>query len=203
MLDKGILCYICCLGYGSFHVYSLVGGLVPESSGGVWLVDNIALSIGLLWKAGMVYSALSVLSLTPTLATPLGLCWVQWLSESINLCICQALAEPLRKQIYYAPVSMHFLAPTTVFESGDHRWDGSSGGAVFGWPFLQTMLHTLTLYLLLWVFCFPFLEGLKHPYFAFAVSAYHVCSFVTGLTHSEWYFLVLSICLRISWSHCF
>ena len=35
------------------------------------------------------------------------------------------------------------------------------------------------------------------------VSTYHVCSFVTGLPHSGWYFLVLPICLQISWSHCF
>jgi hypothetical protein len=38
-------------------------------------------------------SAPSVLSLTP----PLGiLCLVQWLAESICLCICQVLAEPFR-----------------------------------------------------------------------------------------------------------
>jgi hypothetical protein len=28
------------------------------------------------------------------------LCSVQWLAVSICLCICQALAEPLRKQLY-------------------------------------------------------------------------------------------------------
>jgi hypothetical protein len=33
---------------------------------------------------------------------------------SICLCICQALAEPLRRQLYQAPVSMHFLASTIV-----------------------------------------------------------------------------------------
>ena len=31
-----------------------------------------------------------------------------------------------------------------------------------------------------------------------SVSAYHVCYFVIGLPHSGWYFLVPSICLRIS-----
>jgi hypothetical protein len=36
-----------------------------------------------------------------------------------------------------------------------------------------------------------------------SVSAYHICSFMIGLSHSGWYFLVLSICLRISWSHWF
>jgi len=35
MLDKAILCYICSWSYGSLHVYSFVGGLVPGSSGGL------------------------------------------------------------------------------------------------------------------------------------------------------------------------
>ena len=34
MSNKAILCYICGWSHGSFHVYSLVGGLVPGSSGG-------------------------------------------------------------------------------------------------------------------------------------------------------------------------
>jgi hypothetical protein len=33
MPDKTILCYICIWSYESLHVYSLVGGLVPGSSG--------------------------------------------------------------------------------------------------------------------------------------------------------------------------
>jgi hypothetical protein len=36
-----------------------------------------------------------------------------------------------------------------------------------------------------------------------SVHAYHVCSFVIGLPHSGWYFLVPSICLKISSIHCF
>ena len=32
--DNAILCYICSWTHGSLHVYSFVGGLVPESSGG-------------------------------------------------------------------------------------------------------------------------------------------------------------------------
>jgi hypothetical protein len=36
-----------------------------------------------------------------------------------------------------------------------------------------------------------------------SLSIYYVCSFVTGLFHSKWCFLVPSICLRISWIHCF
>ena len=39
MLDKTILCDICSWSHGYLHVYSLVGGLVPESSGGsCWLI---------------------------------------------------------------------------------------------------------------------------------------------------------------------
>jgi hypothetical protein len=34
MSHKAILCYICIWSHGSLHVHSLVGGLVPESSGG-------------------------------------------------------------------------------------------------------------------------------------------------------------------------
>ena len=37
--DKAILCYKCSWSHGSFNVYSLVGGLVPRSSGGSgWLI---------------------------------------------------------------------------------------------------------------------------------------------------------------------
>jgi hypothetical protein len=42
-------------------------------------------------------SAPAVLSLTPPFGTPY---WVLWFTASIHLCICQALAEPLRRQLY-------------------------------------------------------------------------------------------------------
>jgi hypothetical protein len=54
-------------------------------------------------------SAPSGLSLAPPLRI---LCAVQWLVESIYLCICQALAKPLRRQLYQAPVSKYLLAST-------------------------------------------------------------------------------------------
>jgi hypothetical protein len=91
MPNKTILCNICSWIHGSLHVYSLVGSLVPGSSGGVWLVD-IVLLMGL-----QTPSDPSVLSLTPSLGTP---CSVQWLAAIIHLCTCQALAEPLRRQLY-------------------------------------------------------------------------------------------------------
>ena len=71
-------------------------------------------------------SAPWVLSLTPPLGTQ---CLVQWLAASICLCICQALAEPLRGLIYQSPVSKHLLASKIVSEFGNCIWDGSPGGA--------------------------------------------------------------------------
>jgi hypothetical protein len=72
----------------------------------VWLVDIIMLPMGL-----QTSSAPSILSLTPLLGTP---CSVQWLTMSIHLCICQVLAELLRRQLYQAPASKHFLSSTMV-----------------------------------------------------------------------------------------
>jgi hypothetical protein len=50
MSNKATLCHICSRNQGSLHVYSLVGGPVPGSSGGsdgggvmvVWLADTVA-----------------------------------------------------------------------------------------------------------------------------------------------------------------
>jgi hypothetical protein len=104
---------MCGWSHGSLHVYSLVGGLVPGTT--LWLVDIIVLPVGL-----QIPSAPSVLSLTPTLGTPLGTpCLVQWLTVSICLCICQALTEPLRRQLYQAAVSMYFLPSTIVSGFGE------------------------------------------------------------------------------------
>ena len=47
MSHKAILCYICSWSHGSFHVYSLVGGLVPRNSEGYWLVHIVVLPMGL------------------------------------------------------------------------------------------------------------------------------------------------------------
>jgi hypothetical protein len=52
-------------------------------------------------------SAPWVLSLALLLRT---LCSVQWMAVSIHFCICQALADPLRRQLYQAPVSKLLLA---------------------------------------------------------------------------------------------
>jgi hypothetical protein len=62
---------------------------------------------------------------------------------SIQLYIYKALAGPLRRQLYQAPFSKHFLASTIVSEFGDCIWDESPDGTVSGWPFLQSLLYTL------------------------------------------------------------
>ena len=105
------------------------------------MVDIVVLPMGL-----QTPSAPSVLSLTPPLGT---LCSVQWLAESIHLCICQALAEPLRRQLYEAPVSKHLLASAIMSGFGDCILDESPGGTVSGGSFLKSLLYTLSPYLLL------------------------------------------------------
>ena len=122
-------------------MYTLVGGLVPGSSGGIWLVDIVVLPTGL-----QTPSATSVLSLTSPLGT---LYLVQWLAVRICLCICQVLAEPLRRQLYQAPAIMHFLASIIVSGFGNRLWDGFPGRPVTGWSFLQSLLPILSMNLLL------------------------------------------------------
>jgi len=117
----------------------VLGGwwLSPWEPWGVWWID-IVLSMGL-----QTPSAPSVLSLTPPLGT-LGS--VQWLAVSIHICIFQTMEEPLRRQLYQAPVSKLFLASAIVTGFVMVLCDGSPGGAVPGWPLLQSLLHTLSLY---------------------------------------------------------
>jgi hypothetical protein len=80
-----------------------------------------------------------------SLAPPLGtLCSVQWMAVSIHFCIFQALAEPLRRQLYQAPVSK-LLASTIESGLGGCIWDESPCGEVSGWSFLQFLLHSLSL----------------------------------------------------------
>ena len=78
------------------------------------------------------------------------------LTMSIHLYICQALAERLRRQLYSLLSTWTFLASTIVSVFGNCIWDESPGGALSGCHFLQSLSHTLSLYLLQWVFCYPF-----------------------------------------------
>jgi hypothetical protein len=76
-----------------------------------------------------------------------SLCSIQrWLVACI--CIGQDLAEPLRRQLYQAPVSKYFLASAIVSWFGVCMWDGSPGWPDSGWPFLQSLLYFLSLHFL-------------------------------------------------------
>ena len=87
----------------------------------------------------------SVLSLTP----PLGSLSQSngWL-VSIHLCICHALAEPLRIHLYQVLVSKHISVSAIVSGFSVCLWDGSPGGAVSRWPFFQSLPPTLSPYFL-------------------------------------------------------
>jgi hypothetical protein len=81
MTEETILCYICSWSRESHQVNSLVGGLVPGSSGGYLLIHIVVPPMEL-----QVPSAPSVLSLSSSSTEALGtLCSVQWLVESIHL----------------------------------------------------------------------------------------------------------------------
>ena len=83
----------------------------PWEVWGYWLFHIVVPPMGL-----QTPSAPWVLSLAPSLGT---LCSVQWMAVSIYFCICQAVEEPLMKQLYQAPVSKHLLVSITVTEFGD------------------------------------------------------------------------------------
>jgi hypothetical protein len=68
------------------------------------------------------------------------------MAVSIHICICQAQPEPLRRQLYQTPVSKHLLASTIVSRFGKCIWDGSPGGTVTGWPFIQFLAQTMSLF---------------------------------------------------------
>jgi hypothetical protein len=59
----------------------------------------------------------------------------------MHSCICQALAEALRTQLYQVPVSKLSLVSTIVSGFDDFVWGRSPGGTISGWSFLQSLLH--------------------------------------------------------------
>ena len=136
-----------------------------------------------------------ILSLAPLLGTQYS---IQWIAVSIHLCICQAMAEPLRRQLYQAPVSKLVLASAIVSGFGGCILDGSPGEAVSRCSFFQSLLHTVSVTPSMGIL-FPLLRGILSFWanIHLSVSAYHVCSFVIGLVHSRRYPPDTSICLRI------
>jgi hypothetical protein len=73
------------------------------------------------------YGAAKPFSFLSTFSSP-SLYSVQWMTVSIHFCICQALEETLRRQLYQASVSKHLVASTIVSGFGNYIWDGSPDG---------------------------------------------------------------------------
>jgi hypothetical protein len=130
--DKAVLCYICSWSHGHSHVYSLVDGLVSGSSGGI---DLLILSF-VYWRCNPFHS------LSPFPNSSIGsLGSVRWLTVSICICITQMLKQLLRRYLNQPPVKKHFLALAIVSGFGVCRQDGSLGGVISGWLYLQSLLH--------------------------------------------------------------
>jgi hypothetical protein len=109
----------------------------PWELWGYWLVLIVVALMRL-----QTPSAPRVLSLAPSFGT---LCCVQWVVVRIHFCICRALVEPRRRQLYQAPFTKLFLTSTIVSGFSGCLWDESPSGAISGWSFLQSLLHTLYL----------------------------------------------------------
>jgi hypothetical protein len=107
MPDKVILCKIHNLSHGSLYVYSLVGGLLPGSFG----VSDWLILLFLLWvcKPLSSYSTCPNFPIVGTLLSP------------VFGCVSHALAEPLRRQLYWALVSKYFLSSTIISGFGVSR----------------------------------------------------------------------------------
>ena len=103
------------------------------------MVDIVVLPKGL-----QIPSAPSVLVLTSLLGS---LRSVQCLDASSPVLV--RLWHSLSGQLYWDPVSKHFMASAIVSGFGVSRSDGSLGVAVSGWPYLQFLLHSLPLHFLL------------------------------------------------------
>ena len=139
----------------------------PKELWGYWLVHIVVPPMEL-----KIPSAPGVVSLYPSLGT---LCSFQWMAVSIHFCICQTMPEPLRRQLYQAPVSKHLLVilfPLLWRIKVSTPW--SSFFLSFLW-IVNCILGILS-----------FWEFISCVFF------WH------WLPHSGWYSLNSSICLRIS-----
>ena len=178
-----------------YHVCTLGWWFSPRELWGYWLVHIVVPPMRL-----QTPSAPWVLSLAPSLGT---LCSVQWMAVSIQFCIYQALAEPLRRQ-QQALVGIHnSVWVWWLFMGWIPRWGSlwivissvstpyfvsvtPSMGILF--PFLSRIkVSTLwSSFFLSFMWCVNCILGILSFWanIHLTVSVYHVCSFVTGLPHS-------------------
>jgi hypothetical protein len=126
MSDKVTLNYICIWSHGSLHVHSLVGGLVPGSTG--W---SSQLMLFFLWGCSQPLCSSSPSTSSPSRVVELSLMvgskhpYLHW---SVAGRTSQGIATPDSCQ------QVPFGNSNTVGFSVC-RQDGSPGGAVPGWPF--------------------------------------------------------------------
>ena len=99
--------YICGQSHEYLHMNTLVGGPVPRTSV-IWPVDTAPPPMRL-----KTPSAPSVTSPTPPSGTQ---CSFKWYQARIQLCICQALADTLKRQTYQVAISKSFLESTIAPE---------------------------------------------------------------------------------------
>jgi hypothetical protein len=71
-------------------------------------------------------------------------------------------------------------ASTIVSGFDDSIWDGSPGGAVSGWPFLQSLLHTLYLYSSHGYFVPPSKKDRSIHTLAFLLELHVICELYLG-----------------------
>jgi hypothetical protein len=156
MSNKSILCHICGQSHGSFHVYYLVGSLVPGSSGVSGQLTLLLLPWGYKSPQLLQYQ---LLHLDPVLITVVG-CYHPPLYLSAS---GRAFQEA-------TVIDKHLPASTIAFKFDGCIWDRSSGRTVSRQPFPQSLFYILIPYFSLWVFCSPFWEALKHSHFSFPSS---------------------------------
>jgi hypothetical protein len=115
------------------------------------------------------------LYIAPSLGT---LCSVQWMTVTIHFCICQALVEPLRRQLYQQPLVAicHSVWAWWLFIAWIPKW-GSLWMVVSSVSAPNFVSVTPSTGIL-----FPLLRRILSFWanIHLSVSAYHVCSFVNG-----------------------
>jgi hypothetical protein len=91
---------------------------------------------------------------------------------------------------------MHFLASTIVSGFSNCIWDKSPSGAVSGWPFLQSLLNTLSPYLLL-LFCSPSKKDRSTQTLVFLLELHVVCELYPGYLKLLGEYPLLSECYHV------
>ena len=139
MFNRDIFFYICSWKHGSLHVYPLVDGLVPRSSGGVWLVYTVFLpEVANHFSSFMSFSNSSIGNpeLSPMVGCehpPLYLSGSGRASQETAIAgTCQQAFLGIHNSVWIWCLYI--------------RMDPQVGKS--GWPFFQALLHILSLYFL-------------------------------------------------------